>query len=305
MTVIPISTLRKRNPSRDTDGPRKRLPSWFKVKLKKGAHYQEMRRLVDDQGLHTICEEARCPNIWECWNNRTATFLLLGDICTRRCHYCSVDTGRPAPVDEQEPARVAEAVQSLQLRHAVLTSVNRDDLQDGGASIFSATVQEIRRRLSTCKVEVLIPDFQGSEAALVEVIKAAPDILNHNVETVPRLFPLTRPQGKYHRSLELLDRAKQMGARTKSGFMVGMGETWEEVLSVLQDLRSVQCDLVSIGQYLQPTTAHRMVERYYTPQEFEDLQQYGMSLGFVHVESGPLVRSSYHAEQQVEGVAWS
>lgn len=300
MNVIPISTLKHRAQRDSPSGPRKRLPAWFKVKVQRGLHYQEMRRLVKSQGLHTICEEARCPNIWECWNNRTATFLLLGDVCTRRCQYCSVETGKPGPVDEQEPRRVAEAVQTLQLRHAVLTSVNRDDLNDGGASIFADTIQEIRRKSPSCRVEVLIPDFQGSEAALDCVLDAAPDILNHNVETVASLFPAVRPQGKYARSLELLDRAKRKGAKTKSGLMVGMGETFKEVLDVLQDLRSVRCDIVSIGQYLQPTKVHRIVDRYYTPQEFDALKARGMALGFQHVESGPLVRSSYHAEQQAE-----
>lgn len=303
MNLVSIDPLRNRKHRDGPQGPRTRLPSWFKVNIQRGAHYQEMRRLVNAQGLHTICEEARCPNIWECWNNRTATFLLLGDVCTRRCHYCSVDTGKPGAVDEQEPSRVAEAVQSLQLRLAVLTSVNRDDLKDGGASIFASTIKDIRRKIPSCKVEVLIPDFQGSESALKIVMNAAPDILNHNVETVPRLFPAVRPQGKYPRSLELLDRAKRLGGKTKSGLMVGMGETVEEVVGVLKDLRSVQCDIVSIGQYLQPTKEHREVDRYYTPQEFDVLKSIGLGLGFQHVESGPLVRSSYHAEQQVEGLS--
>ncbi len=303
MNLISIDTLKTREHPEVPNGVRARLPSWFKVKIQRGTHYQEMRRLVDVQGLHTICEEARCPNIWECWNNRTATFLLLGDVCTRRCQYCSVETGRPGAVDEHEPGRIADAVCSLQLRHAVLTSVNRDDLKDGGASIFAATIQAIRAKSPSCTVEVLIPDFQGSEVALHIVMDAAPDILNHNVETVPRLFPMVRPQGKYQRSLELLDRAKRLGGKTKSGFMVGMGETLKEVMAVLQDLRGAQCDIVSIGQYLQPTKAHRVVARYYTPQEFDELKQYGIALGFQHVESGPLVRSSYHAEQQVEGLS--
>ncbi len=302
MNLVSIDTLTNREHRDAPQGPRKRLPSWFKVNIQRGAHYQEMRRLVNAQGLHTICEEARCPNIWECWNNRTATFLLLGDVCTRRCHYCSVETGKPGAVDTEESSRVAEAVQSLQLRHAVLTSVNRDDLKDGGASIFVETIQHIRRKIPSCKVEVLIPDFQGSESALRKVMDAAPDILNHNMETVPRLFPTVRAQGKYPRSLELLDRAKCLGGKTKSGLMVGMGERIEEVHGVLQDLRRVQCDIVSIGQYLQPTKEHRDVDRYYTPQEFEDLKRVGLDLGFQHVESGPLVRSSYHAEQQVEGL---
>lgn len=302
MNLVSIETLKNREHQDAPQSPRTRLPSWFKVNIQRDAHYQEMRRLVNAQGLHTICEEARCPNIWECWNNRTATFLLLGDVCTRRCHYCSVETGKPGAVDTEEPSRVAEAVQFLQLRHAVLTSVNRDDLKDGGASIFVETIQHIRRNIPSCKVEVLIPDFQGSESALRQVMHAAPDILNHNVETVPRLFPTVRAQGKYPRSLELLDRAKRLGGKTKSGLMVGMGETFEEVLGVLKDLRAAQCDIVSIGQYLQPTKEHREVDRYYTPQEFEELKRVGLDLGFQHIESGPLVRSSYHAEQQVEGL---
>lgn len=300
MHLISIDSLKNRKAVKSS---RARLPSWFKVNIQRGTHYQEMRRLVDAQGLHTICEEARCPNIWECWNNRTATFLLLGDVCTRRCHYCSVETGKPGAVDEREPSRVADAVCSLQLRFAVLTSVNRDDLKDGGASTFAATIQEIRRKSPSCKVEVLIPDFQGSEDALGRVMAACPDILNHNVETVPRLFPAVRPQGKYLRSLELLDRAKCLGGKTKSGLMVGMGERTDEVYAVLKDLRSVHCDIVSIGQYLQPTKDHRQVDRYYTPQEFDELKSFGLGLGFHHVESGPLVRSSYHAEQQVDGLA--
>ena len=303
MNLVPIEAIIHRNNPEIPGGVRKRLPSWFKVKLQPGRHYQEMRRLVEAHGLHTICEEARCPNIWECWNHRTATFLLLGDVCTRRCHYCSVDTGKPGAVDVQEPGRVAEAVQSLQLRHAVLTSVNRDDLEDGGASIFAETIYAIRRTIPSCKVEVLIPDFQGNEKALASVMEAAPDILNHNVETIPRLFPSVRPQGKYPRSLGLLRRAKDLGGKTKSGLMVGMGETPEEVHGVLRDLRSVECDIVSIGQYLQPTKDHKAVDRYYTPQEFDELKGFGHRLGFRHVESGPLVRSSYHAEQQVEGLA--
>lgn len=305
MNVIPPSTLKNRVNRDGQNRSRKRLPPWFKVNIQSGTHYQEMRRLVDAQGLHTICEEARCPNIWECWNHRTATFLLLGDRCTRRCHYCSVDTGKPDAVDVHEPGRVAEAILSLQLRHAVLTSVNRDDLEDGGASIFAATIQEIRWKIPSCKVEVLIPDFQGNEAALECVMEAAPDILNHNVETVPRLFPAVRPQGKYARSLELLDQAKRLGGKTKSGLMVGMGETKKEILDVLEDLRSVRCDIVSIGQYLQPTKTHREVERYYTPQEFAELKAHGLAHGFQHVESGPLVRSSYHAEEQAEGLVLS
>jgi len=254
---------------------------------------------MDTLGLHTICEEARCPNVWECWNNRTATFLILGDICTRRCHYCAVTTGRPGELDREEPIRVAQAVQALGLRHAVITSVNRDELEDGGAAMFVETIRQIRRLTPSCAVEVLIPDFEGNEAALAAVVAERPDILNHNIETVRRLFPTVRPQGKYDRSITLLDRARRMGARTKSGLIVGMGETTDEVCEVMRDLRAVGCDIITIGQYLQPTKQHLPVARFYHPDEFAAFKAEGLSLGFSHVESGPLVRSSYHAEQQV------
>jgi lipoic acid synthetase len=279
----------------------RRLPPWFKVTIRQGPDYQDIRRTMDTLGLHTICEEARCPNVWECWNNRTATFLILGDICTRRCHYCAVTTGRPLELDREEPLRVAQAVQALGLRHAVITSVNRDELEDGGAWIFAETIRHIRRLVSSCAVEVLIPDFEGSDAALASVVAEKPDILNHNIETVRRLFPSIRPQGRYDRSITLLDRAKRMGARTKSGLIVGMGETNEEVRSVMRDLRAVGCDIMTIGQYLRPTKQHLPVARYYHPDEFAALKAEGLSLGFSHVESGPLVRSSYHAERQVAG----
>jgi lipoic acid synthetase len=279
----------------------RRLPPWFKVTIRQGPDYQDIRRTMDTLGLHTICEEARCPNVWECWNNRTATFLILGDICTRRCHYCAVTTGRPLELDREEPLRVAQAVQALGLRHAVITSVNRDELEDGGAWIFAETIRHIRRLVSSCAVEVLIPDFEGSEAALASVVAEKPDILNHNIETVRRLFPSIRPQGRYDRSITLLDRAKSMGARTKSGLIVGMGETNEEVRSVMRDLRAVGCDIMTIGQYLRPTKQHLPVARYYHPDEFAAFKAEGLSLGFSHVESGPLVRSSYHAERQVAG----
>ncbi|MGH7256698.1 MAG: lipoyl synthase, partial [Nitrospirales bacterium] len=218
---------------------RPRLPPWFKVKLQQGPDFLEIRRLLDGLDLHTICEEARCPNVWECWNNRTATFLILGDTCTRRCHYCAVATGRPDPPDPREPRRVAEAVRVLNLRHAVITSVNRDELEDGGAAVFSETIREIRRLVPGCTIEVLIPDFEGSEEALATVLAERPDILNHNIETVPRLFPRGRPQGKYVRSLELLSRAKRRGARTKSSLIVGMGETDDEIRDVMRDLRRI------------------------------------------------------------------
>ncbi len=299
MKLIPTQSLKQpvlEQPSADSRRPR--LPPWFKVTLRQGPDYQDIRRLMDSLNLHTICEEARCPNLWECWNNRTATFLILGDICTRRCHYCSVATGRPQALDLEEPVRVAGAVQALGLRHAVITSVNRDDLDDGGASLFAETIRQIRQRLPTCTIEVLIPDFAGDEAALRTVVGEHPEILNHNIETVRRLFPSIRPQGKYQRSIDLLDRAKRLGARTKSGLIVGMGETLEEARAVMRDLRVVDCDILTIGQYLQPSKAHLPVVRFYTPDEFALLKEEGMALGFTHVESGPLVRSSYHAEKQ-------
>jgi lipoic acid synthetase len=255
--------------------------------------------MMDRLKLHTICEEARCPNRWECWNARTATFLILGDICTRRCHYCSVETGRPLTIDHEEPRRVAEAVQALGLRHAVITSVNRDELEDGGAAIFADTIQQTRQFSPDCTIEVLIPDFDGNEAALAMVCAEKPEILNHNIETVRRLFPSLRPQGKYQRSIDLLGKAKQLGMRTKSGLILGMGETMDEAREVMRDLCSVGCDIITIGQYLQPTREHLPVARFYHPSEFVLLKEEGMALGFTHVESGPLVRSSYHAERQV------
>jgi lipoic acid synthetase len=254
---------------------------------------------MDGLDLHTICEEARCPNMWECWNARTATFLILGDICTRRCHYCSVTTGRPKALDLDEPLRVAQAVQALNLRHAVITSVNRDELDDGGASIFAETIRQIRRLSPACTIEVLIPDFEGDEAALAAVCAEKPDILNHNIETVRRLFPSIRPQGKYQRSIDLLGQTNRMGMKTKSGLILGMGETMEEAREVMRDLRSVGCEIMTIGQYLQPTKDHLPVARFYHPDEFAQLRSEGMAMGFDHVESGPLVRSSYHAEQQI------
>ncbi len=306
MSFIPIDHLRssgEESPSAISHQPltpdSRRLPPWFKVKLQTGPDYHDIRGTMDRLKLHTICEEARCPNMWECWNARTATFLILGDICTRRCHYCSVATGRPHAVDREEPLRVAEAVQALNLRHAVITSVNRDELDDGGASVFAETIGHIRRLIPSCTIEVLIPDFEGDEAALSLVAAERPDILNHNIETVRRLFPSIRPQGKYQRSIELLGRAKQMGMTTKSGLIVGMGETTEEAREVMRDLRSVDCDIMTIGQYLQPTKEHLPVARFYHPDEFAALKEEGLALGFRHVESGPLVRSSYHAEQQV------
>ena len=295
MSFIPLDHLR---PSSSPIG-RPRLPSWFKVEAKTGPDYLDIKQTMERLNLHTICEEARCPNRWECWNARTATFLILGDICTRRCHYCSVETGRPLAVDHEEPRRVAEAVQALGLRHAVITSVNRDELADGGAAVFAETIRQTRRLSPNCTIEVLIPDFEGSEDALAMVCAEKPEILNHNIETVRRLFPSIRPQGKYQRSIELLGQAKQCGMTTKSGLILGMGETMDEAREVMRDLRTVECDIITIGQYLQPTREHLPVARFYDPVEFATLKDEGFVMGFTHVESGPLVRSSYHAEQQV------
>ena len=307
MSFVPLSQLR--TSTADTSPPigpppsalrsSQRLPSWFKVEAKTGPDYLDIKQTMDRLKLHTICEEARCPNRWECWNARTATFLILGDICTRRCHYCSVVTGRPAAIDHEEPLRVAHAVRVLGLRHAVITSVNRDELEDGGAAIFAETIRQTRQLSPSCTIEVLIPDFEGNESALAMVCVEMPEILNHNIETVRRLFPAIRPQGKYQRSIELLGKAKQWGMRTKSGLILGMGETIDEAREVMRDLRSVGCDIMTIGQYLQPTRQHLPVARFYDPSEFAMLKVEGMAIGFTHIESGPLVRSSYHAEQQV------
>lgn len=291
MTFIPLNQIKS------FTAPQ-RLPPWFKVKATTGKDYLDIKQTIERLTLHTICEEARCPNRWECWNSRTATFLILGEICTRRCHYCSVETGRPLAVDHEEPRRVAEAVAALGLRHAVITSVNRDELADGGASIFVETIRQIRQLSPDSTIEVLIPDFEGSEDAIARVCSEKPEILNHNIETVPRLFPSIRPQGKYQRSLRLLSLAKNQNMRTKSGLIVGLGETIDEAREVLRDLRAVNCDIVTIGQYLQPSRDHLPVARYYDPFEFESLKCEALALGFSHVESGPLVRSSYHAGSQ-------
>jgi lipoyl synthase len=293
MTLIPLTQLRERPPAA-------RLPSWFKVEARTGPDYLDVKHTVDRLKLHTICEEARCPNRWECWNARTATFLILGDICTRRCHYCSVETGRPLAVDPEEPRRIAEAVHALSLRHAVITSVNRDELSDGGAAVFAETIRLTKQHNPGCTIEVLIPDFEGNASALELVCREQPDVLNHNIETVPRLFPSLRPQGKYQRSLELLARAKAQGMRTKSGLIVGMGEQPEEIGQVLRDLRMVECDVVTIGQYLQPTTHHLPVAHFYDPADFALWKKEGLAMGFRHVEAGPLTRSSYHAAQHAE-----
>ena len=277
-------------------------PDWIKIKLTTGDNYKEIKSMMRSKTLHTVCEEARCPNIYECWANRTATFMILGDICTRACRFCAVNTGLPTELDLQEPERVAEAAEQMNLRHCVVTSVARDDLKDGGAYIFAETVKSIRKRLPLCSVEVLIPDFMGSTESLKIVMDVKPDILNHNIETVERLSDRVRAKAKYSRSLELLRNAKLMqpDIPTKSSIMLGVGEEWDEILQAMDDLRSVNCDIMTIGQYLQPSPKHLKVERYYTPEEFALLKEEGLKRGFSHVESGPLVRSSYHAHEQVK-----
>lgn len=288
-------------PAPAAPAPRRR-PEWLRVPRREGPEYHELKRLMRAARLHTVCEEANCPNIGDCWGRRTATFLILGDICTRACRFCNVRSGRPAPPDPDEPRRVAEAVRTLGLRHAVVTSVTRDDLPDGGASVFAAVIREIRALNPECTVEVLIPDFQGDLDALRVVMEARPDVLNHNVETVPRLFPRVQPRNRYEWTLSILENARRMAPEvwTKSGLMVGLGETPEEVLAVMADLRAVGVDILTIGQYLQPTRHHLPIARYYTPEEFEEFRRRGLEMGFRWVESGPLVRSSFHAALQWE-----
>ena len=288
------------SPKPTSSAPRPRLPEWLKVRAPGSPRYIELKALMRGQQLHTVCEEAHCPNIGECWNRGTATFMILGDICTRRCHYCAVTTGRPTGIDLQEPARLAETVQTMGLRYCVITSVNRDDLPDGGAFIFASCIKRVRDLNPNCRIEVLIPDFAGSWPALQKVLDAHPDVLNHNIESTNRIFPRVRPKGNYQRSLELLAKSKELapGMVTKSGIIVGMGETTDEVVDTMRDLRGVDCDLLTIGQYLRPSDKHLAIDRFYTPAEFEELRIIGQELGFAHVASGPLVRSSYHADEQ-------
>jgi len=284
-----------------------RKPSWLKVKAPGGETYAHLKHLMRELNLHTVCEEAHCPNIGECWDHGTATFMVLGDVCTRNCAYCAVAHGRPPTYDTEEPARVAAAIAELDLRHAVITSVDRDDLPDFGAYIFAETIRQIRDRIPSCSVEVLVPDFQGSESSIAAVLEAQPDIYNHNTETVPRLYKRARPGGRYERVMNIFRTAKRIApdVPTKTGMILGMGETVEEVLLVMRDLREVDVDILTLGQYLRPSDAHIALDRYYTPQEFRALYDAGMEMGFRHVESGPLVRSSYHAWEQVQaaGVA--
>jgi lipoic acid synthetase len=280
--------------------PRQKKPEWLKVRLDHGENYQELKGMMRGLELHTVCEEARCPNIYECWSQRTATFMILGDTCTRACRFCAIKWGRPTHLDREEPKRVAAAVKAMALKHAVITSVNRDELEDGGAGIFAETIREIHAALPGCGVEVLIPDFQGNWDALRTVLDAGPDILNHNVETVPRLFRQIQPWDSYDVSLELFRQSKAYAPDilTKSGIMVGLGERHDEILDVMRDLATVAVDIVTIGQYLPPSQRHAPLDRYYTPDEFVRLKREGEALGIRHVESGPLVRSSYHAGDQ-------
>ena len=282
-----------------------RRPEWIKVRAPSGPSYERVLETMRSKRLHTVCEEARCPNLGECWGAGTATFLLMGDTCTRSCGFCDIKTGRPETLDWLEPERVARAVQDMDLRHAVITSVNRDERPDGGAPIFAMVIRRIRQLQPGCSIEVLIPDFKGSRSALAIVMEARPEILNHNVETVRRLFKKVQPQDQYEWAEATLSNAKSLDpdVLTKSGIMLGLGETTEEVKETMRDLREWGVDILTIGQYLQPTIKHLPIERYYRPEEFEELKDFGMEIGFRWVESGPLVRSSYHAEKQVRALS--
>lgn len=278
----------------------RRLPDWFKVKAPGGESYLEIRKKIKGASLNTVCEEAACPNIGECWDRGTATFMILGDTCTRACSYCNVKTGWPGTVDKAEPFRVASTVKQMELSYAVITSVDRDDLPDYGSEIFAETIAQVGRTTPDCKVEVLIPDFEGDRECLKRVIDAGPHVLNHNIETTRRVFKKVRPRGNYDLSLELLGRVKEVNPHmpSKSGMMVGLGETRDEVLETMQDLRNVNCDLLTIGQYLRPSKRHHPIIRFYRPEEFKELEKIGLEMGFKHVAAGPLVRSSYHADDQ-------
>ena len=283
-------------------GPRQPKPAWLKVRAPGSENYLRLKGIMQDLKLNTVCEDAHCPNIGECWHHGTATFMILGDVCTRACAYCAVAHGKPNELDTAEPARVAEAVARMRLQYAVITSVDRDDLADGGASIFADTIRQTRARMPECRIEVLIPDFQGMDASLRTVLDAGPDVLNHNTETVPRLYRKVRSGGRYARTLELLDRSRQYrpDIATKTGIMVGLGEEHDEIVHVFDDLRGVGVSILTIGQYLRPSAKHAAMVRYYHPDEFAELKQIALAKGFVHVESGPLVRSSYHAHEQAD-----
>ena len=299
-TASPLRIIRPRdiNP-----GPaREPKPAWLKVRAPGSPNYLRLKSLMKESRLNTVCEEARCPNIGECWHHGTATFMILGDVCTRACGYCAVPHGMPSDVDAAEPERLADAVRTLGLRYVVITSVDRDDVADGGASMFAETIRETRARLQDCRIEVLIPDFRGSDAALRTVLDAKPDVLNHNVETVPRLYRMARSGGRYDRTLQLLERSHAYAPAipTKTGLMVGLGEERDELVATFEDLRAVGCAILTVGQYLRPTRDHAPMVRYYHPDEFRDLKAIALDLGFVHVESGPLVRSSYHAHETAD-----
>lgn len=297
-------TRNRVDPEKITTTPLRR-PSWIRVRAPSGETYEQLQRLMRQKSLHTVCEEAGCPNMGECWGAGTATFLMMGDICTRTCGFCDIKRGRPAVLDFLEPERVAQAVKAMNLKHAVITSVNRDDRKDGGAPIFAMVINRIRELLPGCSVEVLIPDFKGSVEALRMVVAARPEILNHNVETVPRLFKLVQPQDRYEWAQATLSNAKKLDPEilTKSGIMLGLGETIDEVKAVMRDLREWGVDILTIGQYLQPSRQHLPIARYYTPDEFAELKDFGLEIGFQWVESGPLVRSSYHAGEQVRALS--
>jgi lipoic acid synthetase len=275
-------------------------PDWIRARAPVGERYEALTALMRGLALHTVCEEAHCPNIGECWNRGTATFMILGDVCTRACGFCAVKTGLPGrPPDPQEPARVADAIARMGLSHAVITSVNRDDQRDGGAAIFAECIRQVRARVPGCAIEVLIPDFKGNWDALDVVLEARPDVLNHNTETVPRLYRRVRPGARFERSLELLRRSRDRGLLTKSGIMVGLGEEWDEVLETIRAIRGSGTDVLTVGQYLRPSRDHLPLQRYYTPDEFARIKEFALGLGYGHVESGPLVRSSYHADAHV------
>lgn len=279
--------------------PAERRPEWLKVKIPTGESFRLLKQMMRSKALHTVCEEARCPNMAECWSAGTATFMILGDTCTRSCGFCAVKTGRPGTIDIEEPGRVAEAIQQMGLTHAVITSVNRDELSDGGAGVFAETIRQTRIMNPGVTVEVLIPDFKGKKELLQLILDARPDILNHNTETVPSLYRRVRPQAKYHWTLGVLQESKQQGLLTKTGIMLGLGEEREELLKTMGDLVEIGVDILTLGQYLQPTKGHLPVERFVTPAEFDEYREIGLQMGFRHVESGPLVRSSYHAERHV------
>ena len=302
---MPFEPTRDRIKPEEIDTTPKRRPPWIRVRAPMGETYEEIQRLMRSKALHTVCEEAMCPNLGECWGSGTATFLMLGDVCTRTCGFCDIKRGAPSPLDWMEPERIAQAVAQMELKHAVITSVNRDDRRDGGAPIFAMVIRRIRELQPGCSIEVLIPDFKGSTEALRIVMEARPEILNHNVETVPRLFKSVQPQDNYAWAQATLSNAKKLDPEvlTKSGIMLGLGETMDEVKDTMRDLRSWGVDILTIGQYLQPSRKHLPIDRYYTPDEFQELKDFGLEIGFQWVESGPLVRSSYHAADQVRALS--